>query len=75
MTRPHLLAFCFIADSTSRHAQNVFTQIISGFTSMKGGKAQWVDLDNDNDPDLIYAGSDGSAVAIAQKKRSNCFLR
>ena len=62
MTRSQLLAFCFIAVSTNGYAQSVFTRVIDGFTPMAEGKTEWMDLDNDGDLDLLYAGSDGSAM-------------
>lgn len=62
MTLSQLLAFCFIAVSTNCYAQSVFTRDISGFTAMADGKTEWIDLDNDNDLDLLMAGSDGSAM-------------
>ena len=61
MTRYHLLAFCFIANSTSSYAKSAFTRIISGFAPIAGGKTEWIDPDNDNDLNLLYPGSEGSA--------------
>ncbi len=62
MTLFRTLAFCFIVATTNCYSQSVYTRVSTGFTAMAGGKTEWIDLDNDNDLDLLFTGSDGAAT-------------
>lgn len=50
------LLACFVAFPLVLSAQNKFVRFTNGFTTLRNGKIQWIDLDKDNDLDLIHCG-------------------
>jgi hypothetical protein len=58
MTLSHLLAiWLVVVAGTASFAQSIFGRFVNGFTPIGTGKTEWVDLDNDNDLDILSAGS------------------
>lgn len=60
MTTARLLFLAILIVSANGYAQSTFVRVAAGFLPMAGGKTEWLDLDNDADLDLLYAGYDGS---------------